>query len=181
MRTDARNELELDLVRMGAEGVVVREMETQITERKCPIVPLRQDHVVQATIVGTAIAQFARDVAAADLRDPQAGRAAARQPPQRQLSVSLEGERRTATTRRPPGRRSPVHDQPVCRQSPGGAADGIQQPCQPRLSESSRRSAAAAAPSPNGGRADRRPAYRWRPPGGTGLPGASALPRLPQS
>ena len=29
-RTDARNELELDLVRMGAEGVVVREMETQI-------------------------------------------------------------------------------------------------------------------------------------------------------
>jgi uncharacterized protein YbjQ (UPF0145 family) len=59
MRTDARNELELDLVRMGAEGVVVREMETQITERRCPIVPFGKDHVAQATIVGTAIAQFA--------------------------------------------------------------------------------------------------------------------------
>lgn len=59
MRTDARNELELDLVRMGAEGVVVREMQTQITERKCPIVPLGHDHVAQATILGTAITQFA--------------------------------------------------------------------------------------------------------------------------
>jgi len=59
MRTDARNELELDLVRMGAEGVVVREMETQVSERRCPIVPFGKDHVAQATIVGTAIAQFA--------------------------------------------------------------------------------------------------------------------------
>jgi uncharacterized protein YbjQ (UPF0145 family) len=59
MRTDARNELELDLVRMGADGVVVREMQTKITERKCPIVPLGRDHVVEATIVGTAITQFA--------------------------------------------------------------------------------------------------------------------------
>jgi uncharacterized protein YbjQ (UPF0145 family) len=59
MRTDARNELELDLVRMGADGVVVREMQTKITERRCPIVPLGHDHVVEATIVGTAITQFA--------------------------------------------------------------------------------------------------------------------------
>jgi len=59
MRTDARNELELDLVRMGADGVVVRELQTKITERKCPIVPLGRDHVVEATIVGTAITQFA--------------------------------------------------------------------------------------------------------------------------
>ncbi|HXZ63263.1 MAG TPA: heavy metal-binding domain-containing protein [Streptosporangiaceae bacterium] len=60
MRTDARNELELDLVRMGADGVVVRDMQTRITERKCPIVPFSRDHVVEATIVGTAIVQFAR-------------------------------------------------------------------------------------------------------------------------
>jgi uncharacterized protein YbjQ (UPF0145 family) len=60
MRSDARNELELDLVRMGADGVVVREMQTQITERKCPIVPFSRDHVAQVTIVGTAIAQFAQ-------------------------------------------------------------------------------------------------------------------------
>jgi len=59
MRTDARNELELDLVRMGADGVVVREMETRISERKCPIVPFGRDHVVETTIVGTAIARFA--------------------------------------------------------------------------------------------------------------------------
>ena len=59
MRTDARNELELDLVRMGAEGVVVREMATHLSERRCPIVPFGKDHIVQATIVGTAIAQFA--------------------------------------------------------------------------------------------------------------------------
>ena len=59
MRTDARNELELDLVRMGAAGVVVREMQTRITERRCPIVPLGRDHVAEATIVGTAITQFA--------------------------------------------------------------------------------------------------------------------------
>src|SRR5215469_9893034 len=59
MRTDARNELELDLVRMGADGVVVREMQTKISERRCPIVPLGRDHVAEATIVGTAITQFA--------------------------------------------------------------------------------------------------------------------------
>lgn len=60
VRTDARNELELDLGRMGAEGVVVRDLETKISERRCPIVPFGRDHVVEATIVGTAIAQFGR-------------------------------------------------------------------------------------------------------------------------
>ncbi|HTZ94538.1 MAG TPA: heavy metal-binding domain-containing protein [Streptosporangiaceae bacterium] len=91
MRTDARNELELDLVRMGAEGVVVREMSTRITERKCPIVPFGKDHVVEASIVGTAIAQFARmepppiyGIHKLDGRRPV-------QPPERQVSVSLDG------------------------------------------------------------------------------------------
>jgi len=59
VRTDARNELELDLVRMGAEGVVVREMQTRISHRRCPMLPLGKDHVVEATIVGTAITRFA--------------------------------------------------------------------------------------------------------------------------
>jgi uncharacterized protein YbjQ (UPF0145 family) len=92
MRTDARNELELDLVRMGAEGVVVREMQTQITERKCPIVPFSRDHVAQATIVGTAITQFARfapppiyGIHKLDGRRPEP-------PPPQQVSVSLGGE-----------------------------------------------------------------------------------------
>ena len=92
MRTDARNELELDLVRMGADGVVVREMQTRITERKCPIVPFSRDHVAETTIVGTAIAQFARiapppiyGIHKLDGRRPEP-------PPAQQVSVSLGGE-----------------------------------------------------------------------------------------
>ncbi len=100
MRTDARNELELDLVRMGAEGVVVREMETQISERRCPIVPFGKDHVVQATIVGTAIAQFAHvapppiyGIHRLDGRRPE--------PPPQQVSVSLSGEDDSDDAREP--------------------------------------------------------------------------------
>jgi uncharacterized protein YbjQ (UPF0145 family) len=92
MRTDARNELELDLVRMGAEGVVVQEIKTQISERRCPIVPFGKDHVVEATIVGTAIAQFAHvapppiyGIHKLDGRRPV-------QPPERRVSVSLDGD-----------------------------------------------------------------------------------------
>jgi uncharacterized protein YbjQ (UPF0145 family) len=91
MRTDARNELELDLIRMGAEGVVVREMETRISRRKCPVVPLGHDHVAEATILGTAITQFARmapppiyGIRKLDGRRPVQVR-------EHQLSVSLEG------------------------------------------------------------------------------------------
>jgi uncharacterized protein YbjQ (UPF0145 family) len=92
MRTDARNELELDLVRMGADGVVVREMQTRITERKCPIVPFSRDHVAEATIVGTAVAQFARmapppiyGIHKLDGRRPEP-------PPPQHVSVSLGSE-----------------------------------------------------------------------------------------
>jgi uncharacterized protein YbjQ (UPF0145 family) len=92
MRTDARNELELDLGRMGAEGVVVREMQTRVSERRCPIVPLGRDHVVEATIVGTAIAEFARfapppiyGVRSLNGRRPEP-------PKEQQMSVSLGGE-----------------------------------------------------------------------------------------
>ena len=92
MRTDARNELELDLVRMGADGVVVRELQTRITERKCPIVPFSRDHVAEATIVGTAIAQFASiapppiyGIHKLDSRRPEP-------PPPQQVSVSLGGD-----------------------------------------------------------------------------------------
>jgi uncharacterized protein YbjQ (UPF0145 family) len=92
MRRDARNELELDLVRMGAEGVVVREMETRISERSCPVVPHSKDHVVEATIIGTAIAQFAR------LAPPPVygiHKMSTRRPgpaSEQRVSVSLEGE-----------------------------------------------------------------------------------------
>jgi hypothetical protein len=115
MRRDARNELELDLVRMGAEGVVVREMETRISERTCPVVPRGKDHVVEATIVGTAIAQFARlapppvyGIHKMSGRRPQ-------QAPQQHVSVSLEGE---AETEKEPGT-DPAPDQPGESDSPG--------------------------------------------------------------
>ncbi len=91
MRTDARNELELDLVKMGAEGVVVREMQTRISERRCPKMPLGKDHVAEVVIVGTAITQFARmepppiyGIRKLDGRRPD--------PPKQQPSVRLGGE-----------------------------------------------------------------------------------------
>lgn len=97
MRTDARNELELDLVRMGAEGVVVREMETRISERSCPIVPHGKDHVVEATIVGTAITQFA-NLAPPPVYGIHKMSAPRPQPVvQPQISVSLEGEAEPAS------------------------------------------------------------------------------------
>jgi uncharacterized protein YbjQ (UPF0145 family) len=93
VRRDARNELDLDLIRMGAEGVVVREMDTKISQRSCPIVPFGKDHVVEATVLGTAIAQFARlqpppVYGIHRMNDRRRKEAAA--PPQ--MSVSLEGE-----------------------------------------------------------------------------------------
>ena len=91
MRTDARNELELDLVRMGAEGVVVREMQTRISARRCPKMPLGKDHVAEVVIVGTAITQFARlapppvyGIRKLDGRRPD--------PPKQQPTVRLSGE-----------------------------------------------------------------------------------------
>jgi uncharacterized protein YbjQ (UPF0145 family) len=93
VRRDARNELELDLIRMGAEGVVVREMDTKFSQRSCPIVPFGKDHVVEATVLGTAIAQFARMqpppvYGIHRMDDTRRKEAAAPQ----QMSVSLEGE-----------------------------------------------------------------------------------------
>ena len=106
MRRDARNELELDLIRMGAEGVVVREMETRISERSCPIVPFGKDHVVEATILGTAIAQFARMQAPPvyGIHRMNDGGRVVRPAPQ-QMSVSLEGGEQKPPS---PAPRSPV-------------------------------------------------------------------------
>jgi len=91
MRTDARNELELDLVRMGAEGVVVRDMGIRVSERHCPIVPFGKDHVVEATILGTAITQFARLGAPPIYGIRKLNGRRPVQPPQ-QLSLALSGE-----------------------------------------------------------------------------------------
>ena len=59
-RHDARRQLESDVRRLGAEGVVVATMEMRVRERDCPVTVGRRDHIVEATLIGTAIARFAR-------------------------------------------------------------------------------------------------------------------------
>jgi len=58
-RHDARRQLEGDVKRLGAEGVVIASMEMQVRERECPAMEGRKDHIVEATTIGTAIARFA--------------------------------------------------------------------------------------------------------------------------
>ncbi len=59
-RDDARRQLESDAKRLGAEGVVIATMEMQVRERDCPETAGRHDHIVEATLIGTAIVRFAR-------------------------------------------------------------------------------------------------------------------------
>src|SRR5712691_12008632 len=59
-RHDARGQLERDVHRLGAEGVVVSTMDMRVRERECTMQENRKDHIVECTIVGTATAQFAR-------------------------------------------------------------------------------------------------------------------------
>jgi uncharacterized protein YbjQ (UPF0145 family) len=82
-RHDARNQLDRDVTRMGAEGVVVKTMDLRIRERECPMQEHRRDHIAEVTIIGTAIAQFSRRVRAEDEKvlailslDPQRRQAA---------------------------------------------------------------------------------------------------------
>jgi uncharacterized protein YbjQ (UPF0145 family) len=59
-RHDARAQLERDVHRHGADGVVVQEMGVRVRERECPMQEGRRDHIVEATIIGTAIAKFGK-------------------------------------------------------------------------------------------------------------------------
>ena len=59
-RHDARRELESDVKRLGADGVVIAAMEMRVRERDCPVQVGRHDHIVEATLIGTAIARFSR-------------------------------------------------------------------------------------------------------------------------
>ena len=59
-RHAARGQLEVDLARLGAEGVVIATMEMRVRERDCPAQVGRRDHIVEATLTGTAIARFAQ-------------------------------------------------------------------------------------------------------------------------
>jgi len=57
-RHDARRELESDVKRLGADGVVIAAMEMRVRERDCPVQVGRRDHIVEATLIGTAITRF---------------------------------------------------------------------------------------------------------------------------
>jgi uncharacterized protein YbjQ (UPF0145 family) len=57
-RHDAREQLERDVARLGADGVVVTTVNTRVRERECPAAEGRRDHIVEATFIGTAVARF---------------------------------------------------------------------------------------------------------------------------
>jgi uncharacterized protein YbjQ (UPF0145 family) len=57
-RHDARHQLEGDVKRLGAEGVVIATMQTRVRQRDCPATVGRHDHIVEATVIGTAVARF---------------------------------------------------------------------------------------------------------------------------
>ena len=59
VRHDGRVQLEKDVSRQGAEGVVVSRMDMRVHERECPMQEHGKDHVVEVTVVGTATARFA--------------------------------------------------------------------------------------------------------------------------
>jgi uncharacterized protein YbjQ (UPF0145 family) len=59
-RHDARRQLESDVKRLGAEGVVIAASQMRARERDCPVAVGRHDHIVEATLIGTAIARFSR-------------------------------------------------------------------------------------------------------------------------
>src|ERR1700677_1382624 len=82
-RHDARVQLERDVKRLGAEGVVIATMEMNVREREGPVQEGRRDHIVEATNIGTAIARFSRS------EQPQSG--------QKTLAImSLDPQRRQA-------------------------------------------------------------------------------------
>ncbi len=60
-RHDARLQLEKDVRRLGGEGVTVARMDLRVHERECPMQEHGKDHIVEVTIVGTAMARFASE------------------------------------------------------------------------------------------------------------------------
>jgi len=59
-RQDARRALEDDVRRLGADGVVIAGLQMRVRTRDCPATVGRHDHIVEATLIGTAIASFSR-------------------------------------------------------------------------------------------------------------------------
>ena len=66
VRQDARRQLERDVGRLGAEGVVIAAMPMRVRQRDCPAAVGRRDHIVEASLIGTAVAGFPRAEPRAD-------------------------------------------------------------------------------------------------------------------
>jgi uncharacterized protein YbjQ (UPF0145 family) len=64
-RHDARVQLEDDVRRMGADGVVISALDLRVRERECTGREGARDHLAEVTIVGTAIARFTSHAVAA--------------------------------------------------------------------------------------------------------------------
>ena len=60
VRHDARRQLASEVRRLGADGVVIAAMQLRASQRDCPVSVGRRDHIVEATMIGTAIARFSR-------------------------------------------------------------------------------------------------------------------------
>src|ERR1700722_11151917 len=59
-RREARGRLDRDVQRLGAEGAVVASMQLRVSVRDCPAQAGRRDHIVAASILGTAVTRFAQ-------------------------------------------------------------------------------------------------------------------------
>jgi uncharacterized protein YbjQ (UPF0145 family) len=57
-RHDARQQLDADVQRMGAEGVVIADMDMRVRERECPAQEGSRDHIVEVVNIGTAVVRF---------------------------------------------------------------------------------------------------------------------------
>jgi uncharacterized protein YbjQ (UPF0145 family) len=81
-RHDARVQLRADVARFGADGVVIATSDLRVRHRECPSQENRKDRIAEATMIGTAIARFARGAASA--------------PPEVLAVLSLDPQRRQA-------------------------------------------------------------------------------------
>jgi uncharacterized protein YbjQ (UPF0145 family) len=59
-RRDAGRRLQADVQRLGGEGAVIASMQLRVSVRDCPAQPGRRDHIIEASVLGTAVARFAR-------------------------------------------------------------------------------------------------------------------------
>ena len=70
-RHDARTQLAADVKRIGAEGVVIANLDFTVRERECPAQEGARDHIVEAVNIGTAIVRF-KSVHSREQRSPLA-------------------------------------------------------------------------------------------------------------